>query len=410
MQKVHSIAVAAVLALTCGLAAGQGQSPEELKKLEQMKIEAENQKAAAKAAAQATATAQPTGPAGEITFDSTAVDFGNINDDKPAVHEFKFTNSGKGTLVIQSVQGSCGCTVPALQKREYAPGESGQIRVEYNPHNRRGKQHTNVTVTSNDVKNPQLKLDINSNVIPQIQIDPPLANFGNVDRGQSPVQTVMISSRSPDLKVTAVNSNSPNVTATLGEAKPAELDGSPVMQYPVELKVSPTAASGQLQALISITTTDTKRALSVSAMGEVVGTIAATPARVQLGGMAASQPINSQVRLATRNGKAFKILSVEDVSATGQKFFTTAPTIQEDNSVTPPGYFINLSATANGNGSIRGELVITTDSKEDSVIKVPYFGFIRGATPVQGGKMPGANPAGTPNNAWQQNPSTLIPE
>lgn len=407
MQKVHSIAFAAVLALSAGLAVAQGQSPEELKKLQQMKEEA--MKAQAEAQSKGAPAAPVASAGGELKFDSLAIDFGNINDDKAAVHEFKFTNVGTGPLTIQSVQGSCGCTVPALQKREYAPGESGQIRVEYNPHNRRGKQHTNVTVTSNDAKNPQLKLDINSNVIPQIQMDPPLANFGTVDRGQAAVQTIMVSSRNPDLKVTAVSSNTPSVIATLGEAKPGTLDGSAVMQYPIELKVAQNVAAGQLQSLISITTTDTKRVLTVSAMGEVVGTIAATPARVQLGGLSENQPVNSQVRLASRNGKAFKILSVEDVPATGQKFFTKEPAIQEDNSVNPPAYFLNLSAAAAGSGSIRGELVITTDSEDDKVIKIPYFGFVRGATPAKP-VLQGANPAGTPGSAWQQNPSTLIPQ
>lgn len=406
MKKFETIAFAGLIALTAGLAAGQGQSPEEVKKLEALKAEM------AKQGAQPTAPAgpvDPNAPASQIQFEKTAIDFGDINDDKPAIYDFKFTNTGKGMLAIQSVQGSCGCTVPALQKREYAPGESGQIHVEYNPHNRRGKQHTNVTVTSNDPKNPQLKLDINSNVIPQIQIDPPIVNFGQIDRGHESVQTVTVSSRNPDLKVLEVTSNNASMTATLGAGKPGVIDGANVTQYPIELKVAANAPSGQIQSLISIRTTDTARVLSVSGMGEIVGTIAATPNRVQLGGVSEGQPVNTQLRVASRNGKAFKILSVEDVGGAGQKFFASAPSIVPDTSVTPPAYLLNFSATAAGAGSIRGELVITTDSEEEKVIKVPYFGFIRGNTPAKN-PIQGANPAGTPGSAWLQNPSTLIPQ
>src|SRR3954470_19727594 len=59
--------------------------------------------------------AQPAGPAAapaqgqpQISFDKTVNDFGVINDDNPVSTEFKFTNTGSGTLEISNVQGSCG--------------------------------------------------------------------------------------------------------------------------------------------------------------------------------------------------------------------------------------------------------------------------------------------------------------
>lgn len=406
MRSVGSMGLMA-LVMCAGVAFGQN-SPEEIAKLEALKKEVLRQEAAKGAGV----AAAPVGPGGTIKFESTTVDLGSINDDKPVAHEFKFTNTGTVPLVIQSVQGSCGCTVPALQKKEYAPGESGAIKVEYNPHNRRGKQHTNVTVTSNDPANPQLKLDIHSNVIPQIQIDPPIVNFAQVDRGQAATQIVTVSSRTPDLKVVEVTSNSPTVTAKLLEVKEGTLDGAAVKQYPIEISITPSAAAGQIQSMISIRTTDDKRVLTVSAMGEIVGAIAATPTRMQLGGLNQGQAVTQQLRVASRVGKPFKILTVEDTAAPGaQKFFPNSPSIQTDNSVDPPAYLLNFSASAGAPGSIRGELVITTDSTEEPVVRVPYFGFTRGENlnqPKQA-NIPGTNPGGRPS-AWQSNPSTLIPQ
>lgn len=404
MRQLGSVAFAAALVVAAGSSVAQNLSPEQEKKLLVEKLQAQ----------QAPTPAQPATPGastgGTITFKQSSIDFGSINDDKAVAHEFEFTNTGTGTLIIQQVQGSCGCTVPALQKREYLPGEGGKIKVEYNPHNRRGKQHTTVTVTSNDIANQTAKLDIHSTVIPQIQMDPPIINFGNVDRGTEVKQTVTVSSRNPELKVLEATSNSPSVSVKMLDPQPGTIDGAPVTQYNIELSVAKDVPAGQLQALVSIRTTDDKRVMTVSAMGEVVGSIAATPARVQLGGLTDGQPVTQQVRIASRNGKAFKILSVEDVPATGTKFFSGQPSIIEDTQSNPPAYLINLSSSASGAGSIRGELVITTDSADDKVIKVPYFGFIRTGTPANKSPFQGVNPAGAPANAWQKNPSTLIPQ
>lgn len=43
----------------------------------------------------------------------------------------RYTNTGQETLDIVWVQASCRCTVPQPDKRKLAPGESGELRIEY---------------------------------------------------------------------------------------------------------------------------------------------------------------------------------------------------------------------------------------------------------------------------------------
>jgi hypothetical protein len=45
--------------------------------------------------------------------------------------ELTFTNTGRASLKITKIKTTCGCTVTQLEKREYAPGESGTIKVTY---------------------------------------------------------------------------------------------------------------------------------------------------------------------------------------------------------------------------------------------------------------------------------------
>ena len=60
-----------------------------------------------------------------------------------------FTNTGTEPLVISNAKGSCGCTVPKWPQEPIAPGETGEISVEYKPAGQSGVQTKFVTITAN---------------------------------------------------------------------------------------------------------------------------------------------------------------------------------------------------------------------------------------------------------------------
>lgn len=95
----------------------------------------------------------PVGPITNIKFDNDVFDFGEVMEGERVTHVFKFTNDGKEPLVISNAKGSCGCTVPDWSKNPIAPGEKGEIRVEYDSKGKGavgGKPESKrVTVTAN---------------------------------------------------------------------------------------------------------------------------------------------------------------------------------------------------------------------------------------------------------------------
>ena len=110
---------------------------------------------------------------GTIRFESVIHDFGEIGPVSKNSCEFKFKNVGKGTLVVdQKIKSTCGCTVPQLDKSEYAPGESGVVHVTY----RAGSYDGNVTkklyVTSNDEENPKVQLTIKAKIVKRVTYEP----------------------------------------------------------------------------------------------------------------------------------------------------------------------------------------------------------------------------------------------
>jgi hypothetical protein len=101
-----------------------------------------------------------------VTFDSEEYDFAQVTDGDIVRHTFKFTNSGSNPLVVQRAKASCGCTVPTWTKEPIAPGETGEIAVEFNSKNKAGMQTKTITVTGNFEGNINKVLRIKGEVLP----------------------------------------------------------------------------------------------------------------------------------------------------------------------------------------------------------------------------------------------------
>jgi len=105
----------------------------------------------------------PVGPTTTMEFEEMEFDFGQIDMGEKVQHVYTFKNTGKEPLVISNAKGTCGCTVPQWPKEPIAPGEGGEIHVEFNSKGKSGPQRKNVILTANT--NPQkTTLTIKGNV------------------------------------------------------------------------------------------------------------------------------------------------------------------------------------------------------------------------------------------------------
>ncbi len=86
-----------------------------------------------------------------IKFETDSHNFGKLISGEIVTYSFKFTNTGKGPLVIGNASASCGCTVPRYSEKPVGPGESGFIDVTFNSENKQGPTEKTVTVEANTV-------------------------------------------------------------------------------------------------------------------------------------------------------------------------------------------------------------------------------------------------------------------
>lgn len=85
----------------------------------------------------------------EFKFEKESHDFGKIPVNKPATVDFKFTNIGDQPLIITKVETTCGCTVPQYTQTPVKKGDSGTIKVTYNPSGAALPFSKSITITSN---------------------------------------------------------------------------------------------------------------------------------------------------------------------------------------------------------------------------------------------------------------------
>ena len=84
-----------------------------------------------------------------LAFENEVHDFGTIPEGPAADYEFKFKNTGKEPINLQTVNASCGCTTPSWSKEPVLPGKTGTVKASYATERRPGGFTKSITVVSN---------------------------------------------------------------------------------------------------------------------------------------------------------------------------------------------------------------------------------------------------------------------
>ena len=93
--------------------------------------------------------------ASTIVWKAETVDVGEIPQGTPKAIVYEFKNTGKTTVVITDVKGSCGCTATDYTKEPILPGKSAKVTATYNAANK-GAFTKTVTVTTSAESTPKI--------------------------------------------------------------------------------------------------------------------------------------------------------------------------------------------------------------------------------------------------------------
>jgi len=323
---------------------------------------------------------QPSAPElSPLTWDNMAHDFGNIPDTQTVTHMFKFTNNTDKTVTILRASGSCGCTVPDLQKKSFKPGESGEMAVTFNPQTRRGPNPKAVNIEySEPAGTPNTVVTINANVQPLVIIEPMKMYLNEVDAKTGHTAEITVSGRKKDFSVTSVEKASEALDVTVGALREVQIDGETFQQYPITVNIKPGTPIGEIQTELVIKTNEEKAASSNYVFfASVVGDIKSTPPKLTLRAFTPKVPFSNVVTLESRTNKPFKILSVD---VDGRDDMNLVADFEENTINGKNAYTIKLNGvTPDVMGMITGEIVVKTDLPDNDTIRLPFNATIRGS-------------------------------
>jgi hypothetical protein len=171
------------------------------------------------------------------------IDAGQVRVGPPLVRRFAFVNAANQPLTVIDVRSSCGCMVPALAKRDYAPGERGEMSVEVNTLSQPAGPHRwtfSLTYRCGELSGEQT-LELSADLKQEIEITPAAISF----RGDGPLsaRVAIHDPRTKRLTVRSVDASMPGLTAV------ATTDG-------VEVHVADDCPPGRHAATVTITTDD----------------------------------------------------------------------------------------------------------------------------------------------------------
>ncbi|MFB0552681.1 MAG: DUF1573 domain-containing protein [Phycisphaerae bacterium] len=269
-----------------------------------------------------------------IMFENIVYDFGKIGlGAEKKIAEFKFTNTGEGLLKIEEVEKCCG-VVTKLDKTEYAPGESGVLKAEYQA-SRAGLDRKILYVKSNDKTKAKIALTLKAEIVSKITCAPKrLKLFLGEDNAGCP-KIVLSSLDNQPFAITGFQSTANCITADVDSSVEAT-------KFILEPKVDMEKLKTNLKGHINVGLTHLEEK-TVEILFDVLPKYTINPPLIISFNAEAQKPIvrkvwvlnnyggNFEIESATSKHNTVKVLSSEKIRNGYQLELEITPPPAEDN-------------------------------------------------------------------------------
>ncbi len=311
---------------------------------------------------------------GTLVFETIEHAFGDITDEGSIEMRFPFTNTGMHSVTIKRLHSYCGCTTPEMEKDVYAPGESGVIRVNFDPTGRHGIQVKRIMVYTDDPVLPVKTLTARGYVRAVAYLEPNVINFGVVDKGTNLSKVVYVLGENADFAVTGVEPTNAEILGAeiLGSA-PVDKDGVAMQRWTIRVDLLGAERSGRYAEQLKIVTNDARRPeLSLNVIVRVPTELKLGWGMIRVGKLAVGDTLEEEILLKHERDVPFKITSVDSESQNLDLTFewTEPESPDEAHTITVRGSAIK------GGGAITDRVVITTDLEDEEPMTVAFRGIV----------------------------------
>jgi len=247
-------------------------------------------------------------PGPEITFESLIYDYGEIGAGTRNICKFNFKNTGGALLKISKVNAPCGCTVPQLAKKEYAPGESGILSVIYRPGNSAGMATKRLYVNSNDKAKPSLGLTIKAKVVMKVEHSPERLNLLLKGENAGCPEITLKSRDNVAFAITGFKSTGDSITV---DFDPSVKSASFVLKPKTDMEKLEKGLRGQVE--ISVTHPECKK---VTIIFDTLAEFKVDPRVVYVREAEPKQPVTKKVRVFSNYNEEVEVESTSSRNGT----------------------------------------------------------------------------------------------
>jgi len=104
-------------------------------------------------------------PTPSIAVEPDQFDFGSVRQQSTVSKQFRIRNFGSGSLTIERISASCGCSAWQLEEGDIAPGQGSNLRVSLDTRDDVGRVERTVLVESNDPERPKLLIRLYATIV-----------------------------------------------------------------------------------------------------------------------------------------------------------------------------------------------------------------------------------------------------
>ncbi len=317
----------------------------------------------------------------------------DVSQETKGSHEWTIKNDGEGVLEIRGDSTSCSCTTSDLFEGSdlktgklvmINPGESKQVKVNYNTKKFTGNYRQFIKVATNDPDKPVIDLVFQGTVKQALVTLPadPSVSFMNVGNDEPVLRRLIVSSPDhPETKITKMVCSNPElidvqqVALTPEEAKQHKFDSG----YWINITLKPSPNLGEFNEEIVVETDHPLRKsipLAIKVKGKIVGPVSVIPEKVQMFNATSSDGGSQDLTIWARNRSALNLTVASkpegmDVSIVQQP---SQPEIKGSH------YKMTVTLAAGRDpGLVEGEILLKTDDPKASEIRVPVAVLIKGS-------------------------------
>jgi hypothetical protein len=323
-----------------------------------------------------------------IQFQETDHDFGEVWQGERVEHAFVFENVGSSTLEIINVRASCGCTAAlvgravgsatrgvmrsAQNDKQFAPGESGHIKVSLSTKGKRNRTGSTVTVSTNDPTKATVQLRVNATVKVAVEISPMTAYFGRITKNSNLTKEIRIRAPSDaNFEILGATCSNPRVRLELEPVDKASGNGEPVYILKVSLDIDGLTYGDGIHGTIQVRTSSKHSPeFQIPLNAQLTGEVVVNTPTLSFGYLAPNNQIPRFVMVTNTGSLDIEILEVRN----------SIPNLSLETKTLTDGKRFRIDAvlkTGENPQPLAGEIIIVTTHPEQPEIRVPVSAYVR---------------------------------